>query len=130
MVTLKASGLIVGLMACFVLPLAAKAGTVHPLHDNWRLQSACTAKADGAAISSPAFAVDSWLKTLVPSTVLAAQAADQVVPDPYYGMNLRNIPAPDIPSGATSPSLPCPRTALPLRLVVPHRVFRSSRGRG
>ncbi len=109
MVTLKASGLIVGLMAIFALPLAAEAGTVHPLHENWRLQSACVAKADGAAISSPAFGVDDWLKTSVPSTVLAAQAAGQVVPDPYYGMNLRNIPGTGYPIGHNFSNLPMPQ---------------------
>jgi exo-1,4-beta-D-glucosaminidase len=109
MVTLKSPGLIVGLMACFALPLAAKAGTVHPLHENWRLQSACVAKADGAAISSPAFGVDDWLKTSVPSTVLAAQTADQVVPDPYYGMNLRNLPGTGYPIGRNFSELPMPQ---------------------
>ncbi|HEY1897822.1 MAG TPA: glycosyl hydrolase family 2 [Terracidiphilus sp.] len=109
MVTLKAPGLIVGLMACFALPLAAKAGTVHPLHENWRLQSACVANADGAAISGLAFGVEGWLKTSVPSTVLAAQAADQVVPDPYYGMNLRNIPGTGYPIGHNFSNLPMPQ---------------------
>jgi exo-1,4-beta-D-glucosaminidase len=108
-VTLKASRLIVGLMACFGLPLAVKAGTAHPLHENWRLQSACVEKADGASISSPAFGVDNWLKTSVPSTVLAAQAADQVVPDPYYGMNLRNIPGTGYPIGRNFSELPMPQ---------------------
>jgi exo-1,4-beta-D-glucosaminidase len=106
---LKAPGLVIGLTAIFALPFAAKAGTVHPLHENWRLQSACIAKADGAAISSPAFEVDDWLKTSVPSTVLAAQAADQVVPDPYYGMNLRNIPGTGYPIGHNFSELPMPQ---------------------
>jgi exo-1,4-beta-D-glucosaminidase len=106
---LKAPGLVIGLTAIFALPFAAKAGTVHPLHENWRLQSACIAKADGAAISSPAFGVEDWLKTSVPSTVLAAQAADQVVPDPYYGMNLRNIPGTGYPIGHNFSELPMPQ---------------------
>jgi exo-1,4-beta-D-glucosaminidase len=108
-VTLKSSGLILGIIACFAPSLAAEAGTVHPLHENWRLQSACVAKADGAAISSPAFGVDDWLKTSVPSTVLAAQAADQVIPDPYYGMNLRNIPGTGYPIGRNFSELPMPQ---------------------
>ena len=106
---MKSSGLILGIIACFAPSLAAEAGTVHPLHENWRLQSACVAKADGAAISSPAFGVDDWLKTSVPSTVLAAQAADQVIPDPYYGMNLRNIPGTGYPIGRNFSELPMPQ---------------------
>jgi hypothetical protein len=63
------------LLVSISLPLAATA-TVTPLREGWRLQSACNLKADGAAISTPSFTVDDWLKTSVPSTVLAAQAAD------------------------------------------------------
>ena len=78
-----------GLLA--VTPLL-HAGTVTPLHDGWQLQSACRLQASGDAISVAGFQPDGWLKTTVPSTVLAAQAADGVIPDPYYGMNLRQIP--------------------------------------
>ena len=75
----------------------------------WRLQSACNLKADGAAISVAGFAVEDWLKTTVPSTVLAAQAAAKVVPDPYYGMNLRNIPGTSYPIGHNFSNLPMPQ---------------------
>jgi exo-1,4-beta-D-glucosaminidase len=50
------------LPALFVAPFFAHAATVHPLHDGWRLQSACTLKADGAAISAAGFAIDEWIK--------------------------------------------------------------------
>jgi hypothetical protein len=46
------------------------------------------------------FRPEGWLKTAVPSTVLAAQAAAGVFPDPYYGMNLRQIPGTSYPIGA------------------------------
>ena len=82
---------------------------MHPLHDGWRLQSACTVKADGAAISATGFAVDDWISTSVPSTVLAAQAAAKLVPDPYYGMNLRNIPGTGYPIGHNFANLPMPQ---------------------
>jgi exo-1,4-beta-D-glucosaminidase len=68
------------------------AGTATPLHEGWQLQSACKLQATGDAISTENFKPDGWLKTTVPSTVLAAQAAAGVVADPYYGMNLRAIP--------------------------------------
>jgi len=96
-------------LAFSVAPLAAIGGTVHPLHEGWRLQSACTVKADGAAISSTGFAIDDWIKTTVPSTVLAAQAAAKIVPDPYYGMNLRSIPGAGYPIGHNFANLPMPQ---------------------
>ena len=42
------------------------------------------------------FTADGWLKTSVPSTVLAAQVAAGVFPDPYFGDNLRQIPGTDL----------------------------------
>ncbi|MDR3774809.1 MAG: beta galactosidase jelly roll domain-containing protein [Terracidiphilus sp.] len=56
------------------------------------MQSACKLQAAGDTIATDGFSTDGWLKTTVPSTVLAAQAAAGVFPDPYYGMNLRQIP--------------------------------------
>jgi exo-1,4-beta-D-glucosaminidase len=68
------------------------AGTVTPLRDGWQLQSACKLQATGDSIAADGFQTGGWLKTAVPSTVLASQAAAGVFPDPYYGMNLRQIP--------------------------------------
>ncbi|MGD0939502.1 MAG: sugar-binding domain-containing protein [Terracidiphilus sp.] len=93
----------------FALSAAIHAGTVTPLREGWRLQSACKLQAAGDAISAEAFAVDDWLKTSVPATVLAAQAAAGAVPDPYYGMNLRQIPGANYPIGADFSNLPMPQ---------------------
>ncbi len=68
-----------------------EAATVTPLHEDWRLQSACKVQATGEAIASQGFSVEGWLKTSVPSTVLAAQVAAGTIPDPYFGDNLRQI---------------------------------------
>ena len=99
----------IALVGIFALPLLGRAGTVHPLREGWRLQSACTVKADGAAISASGFAADDWIRTSVPSTVLAAQAAAKLVPDPYYGMNLRNIPGTGYPIGRDFSNEPMPQ---------------------
>jgi len=96
------------LLAVLALPLAAQTRQTTALHDGWRLASACTLHADGAAISQPGFAAGGWLATSVPSTVLAAQAADKVFPDPYFGMNLRNIPGTSYPIGHNFANLPMP----------------------
>jgi hypothetical protein len=68
--------------------MALHAGTVTHLHDDWRLQSGCKFQAAGDTIATAGFPVNGWLKTSVPSTVLAAQVAAGAVPDPYYGDNL------------------------------------------
>jgi exo-1,4-beta-D-glucosaminidase len=99
----------IAILATFTIPLLAHAGTVHTLRDGWRLQSACTVRADGAAISAAGFSADDWIKTSAPSTVLAAQAAAKLVPDPYYGMNLRNIPGTGYPIGHNFANLPMPQ---------------------
>jgi exo-1,4-beta-D-glucosaminidase len=77
-----------------------------PLHDGWQLQSACKIPATGAEISSAQFAADGWLKTSVPSTVLAAQVKAGVFPDPYFGNNLRQIPGTSYPIGHNFANLP------------------------
>jgi exo-1,4-beta-D-glucosaminidase len=96
------------LTAILLLSSAASASTVTPLRDGWRLQSACALKADSTAIASSNFPVDSWLPTSVPSTVLAAQAADQKIPDPDFGLNLRNLPGTSYPIGRNFANLPMP----------------------
>ena len=95
---------------CCLIALAAahvlRAGTVTPLHEGWLLQSACKLQAAGDVISTEGFAPDGWLKTAVPSTVLASQTAAGVFPDPYYGMNLRQIPGTTYPIGGVFAKLP------------------------
>ncbi len=94
------------LVVLLLLPLGLRAETVTPLRDGWRLQSACKLEADGAAIAADGFATEGWLKTTVPSTVLAAQAAAGVIPDPYFGDNLRKIPGTTYPIGQLFSNMP------------------------
>jgi exo-1,4-beta-D-glucosaminidase len=108
-VILKTCRLILMLWICCVATSMVFAASVHPLREGWRLQSACTAKAEGSAISVTGFPVGGWIKTSVPSTVLAAQAAAKLVPDPYYGMNLRTIPGTSYPIGRNFANLPMPQ---------------------
>jgi exo-1,4-beta-D-glucosaminidase len=54
------------------------------------------------------FATDAWLKASVPSTVLAAQVAAGVLPDPNFGDNLRKIPGTSYPVGHNFANLPMP----------------------
>jgi len=96
------------LLALLALTAVLKAGTITPLRDDWQLQSACKLQAAGDLIASDGFQVNGWLKTAVPSTVLAAQAAAGVIPDPYYGTNLRQIPGSEYPIGHNFSNLPMP----------------------
>ncbi len=94
------------LLAFLVMPCFLTAEKTTPLRDNWRLQSACKATAAGEIISTAQFPTDGWLKTLVPSTVLAAQVKAGIFPDPYFGDNLRHIPGTSYPVGHNFSNLP------------------------
>ncbi|MGA7110086.1 MAG: hypothetical protein WBY75_20205, partial [Terracidiphilus sp.] len=98
--------LLPSLLALLVAPAALAAGTVTALHDDWRMQSACKLQATGNAIASAGFSVDGWIKASVPSTVLAAQVAAGLIPDPYFGDNLRQIPGTTYPIGHNFSNLP------------------------
>ncbi len=98
-----------------LLPLALLAAAASmaaenttPLRENWRLMSACKATDPGEAISTAKFNAQGWLKTAVPSTVLAAQVKAGVFPDPYFGDNLRKIPGTSYPIGHNFANLPMP----------------------
>jgi exo-1,4-beta-D-glucosaminidase len=96
------------LIGSLAMPAILRGGTVTPLHDGWRLQSACKVQAGGEAISAQGFSIESWLPTSVPSTVLAAQVANKVFPDPFFGMNLRQIPGEEYPIGRNFMRAPMP----------------------
>lgn len=92
------------LVSCGAAALAATT----PLHDRWQLQSACKLQSSGDAISTAGFKPEGWIATSVPATVLAAQVAAGIYPDPYYGLNLRKIPGETYPIGKFFANLPMP----------------------
>jgi exo-1,4-beta-D-glucosaminidase len=77
-----------------------------PLHDGWRLQSACKTQAAGEAVSGSGFDDKGWYLVTVPSTVLAAQVAAGEFKDPYHSDNLRKIPGTAYPVGENFSNLP------------------------
>ncbi|WP_446744532.1 glycosyl hydrolase 2 galactose-binding domain-containing protein [Silvibacterium acidisoli] len=104
------------LTACLssaLLCLSLSAPAIHaeqtPLHDGWTLQSACKLQDDGAAISKNAYKPQGWFATPVPATVMAVQVASGAIKDPYYGMNMREIPGGDYPYGKVFSRLPMPQ---------------------
>ena len=96
------------LLAFLVMPCFLTAEKTTPLRDNWQLQSACKATEAGETISTAQYPGDGWLKTSVPSTVLAAQVKAGIFPDPYFGVNLRHIPGTSYPVGHNFSNLPMP----------------------
>ena len=89
-----------------LFPLALQASSTTHLREGWRLQSACKLDTAGAAIATAGLSTEGWLKAAVPTTVLAAQAAAGVVPDPYYGSNLRQLAGTTYPVGQNFSNLP------------------------
>src|ERR1700686_1715677 len=70
------------------------------LHDGWTLQAPPKVEAKGEVISTPEFSTKGWHAVSVPTTVVAALVKDKTLPDPLFGMNLRDFPGVNYPVGA------------------------------
>src|ERR1041384_3412591 len=79
-----------------------------PLKHNWQLQKSAQVHDTGAAISQRGFQTSGWYSTAVPAPVVAALVNDKVYPDPYFGMNMRQLPGADYPTGKIFSRLPMP----------------------
>lgn len=88
-------------------PAHADAGL--PLRQGWQVQSACVAQADGAVVSTLAYRPQGWIRANVPTTVLAAQVAAGIFPDPYYGTNMEHLPGMVDPARGFFANLPMPQ---------------------
>ena len=84
------------LSLCFVLfvaPLLAQTPADRQyLHGTWRMQSSCQDSAKGEQISLPGFDTSKWHPAEVPGTAVGALVADKTLPDPNYGLNLKQFP--------------------------------------
>ncbi len=78
------------------------------LKDGWAIQSSAHVEADGEALSTPGHPTRGWYPATVPTTVLAALVAAKIYPDPYFGMNLRQIPGASYPIGRIFAKLEMP----------------------
>src|SRR6266849_2504569 len=79
-----------------------------PLREGWTLQSSAKVTGTGEAISSASFNANDWIRTEVPTTVVAAQVKGGLLPDPFYGMNLRQYPGVSYPIGFNFSNTPMP----------------------
>ena len=99
------------LLAATTLAPPSVAETVTPLHSGWQLQSSRKLSATGKEISSAGFSTKGWINTTVPNTVVAAQVAAGIFPDPYFGDNLRKLPGMDYKIGKFYSNLPMPKSS-------------------
>jgi exo-1,4-beta-D-glucosaminidase len=89
-------------------PAANKPTSKLPLTEGWQLQSSSKVDQSGEVLSRPAFQPKGWYPVTVPSTVVAALVKHKVLPDPTFGMNLRQFPGVGYPIGANFSNLPMP----------------------
>src|ERR1700722_2778690 len=78
------------------------------LRDGWAIESSVKVVASGQEISTPSFKAANWISADVPTTVVAAQVKRGLLPDPFYGMNLRKYPGIAYPIGGNFSNLPMP----------------------
>jgi exo-1,4-beta-D-glucosaminidase len=76
------------------------------LHEGWTLQTSTKVDAKGEVISTAKFEPQGWHHVTVPTTVVAALVKDKTLPDPFFGMNLRNFPGMNYPIGANFSNIP------------------------
>ena len=70
------------------------------LAEGWNLQSLNKVPESGDVLSTTRFQPKGWYKVSVPTTVVAALVKEKVLPDPGFGMNLRQFPGMTYPIGA------------------------------
>jgi exo-1,4-beta-D-glucosaminidase len=79
------------------------------LKQGWTIQSSAVVKEKGEALSTASHR-DSvkWYPASVPSTVVGTLVDSKVYPDPFFGMNLRQMPGCNYPIGANFSLRPMP----------------------
>jgi len=81
------------------------------LSDGWTLRSSAELHEGGEAISRPGLSGSGWYRVRVPNTVVGALVESGVYRDPYFGMNLRDIPGTTYPVGERFTLLPMPESS-------------------
>jgi exo-1,4-beta-D-glucosaminidase len=79
-----------------------------PLGAGWDLQSSAALHEGGEVLSTETFRPRGWHAVTVPTTVFAALVARGLYPEPFFGMNLRQVSGMEYPVGANFSNLPMP----------------------
>jgi len=62
------------------------------LNGEWKAKKTTEVAADGAQISSVDFQPSGWMEAVVPGTILTTLLHNNLVPDPFFGLNNTKIP--------------------------------------
>ena len=98
-------GIIAILVWAWLAPCHAQTQNRIDLRDNWFIQNSCKVQAPAEVLSTTRFAPDHWIRTTVPSTVLAAQVAAGEFKDIYYAEHQILKTLPTLIDNATEPQL-------------------------
>lgn len=79
------------ILGCNILFGIEKDNTIL-LKNNWYIQNSVKVNAGGDKISQQSFAVDGWIKTSAPTTVLNALVKNGIYKDVFFSTNLDKIP--------------------------------------
>ncbi|TWR28079.1 glycosyl hydrolase [Mucilaginibacter achroorhodeus] len=80
------------LLLFLLIPFLSKAQTETELNSGWRCIKADELKANGSQVSATDYNVNQWMPATVPGTVLTTLVNNRKMPDPFYGMNNKQIP--------------------------------------
>ncbi len=61
------------------------------LNNGWKAKKAIEVTADGTQLTAPDFQPIGWMEAVVPGTILSTLLRNQVVPDPFFGLNNTKI---------------------------------------
>jgi exo-1,4-beta-D-glucosaminidase len=79
------------------------------LDGGWSLQTSAQVRAPGAELSQPGWKPNDWHEVTVPTTVVAALLKNKVfTADPFFGMNLRQLPGVSYDVGANFSNIEMP----------------------
>ncbi|PWT92826.1 MAG: glycosyl hydrolase family 2 [Blastocatellia bacterium] len=78
------------------------------LHENWQVQSSASLKLTGAEISKRDFQTKGWYPATVPTTVVGTLVENRIYREPFFDLNLRQIPGCSYPIGANFSNQPMP----------------------
>lgn len=79
------------LFCILLIPFLLKAQTEVELNSGWRCSKADETKSTGAQITIANYDLSKWMPATVPGTVLTTLLNNHKVPDPFYGMNNKQI---------------------------------------
>jgi len=74
--------------------------------EGWSFQTSARVTESGEALSTPNSRFINWHAAVVPGSLVASLAKDNLIPDPNYGVNLRNLIGPKFESNKEQNDLP------------------------